>query len=79
MHDDVMAYVWTNVAAANGSKDAPRSIKIFAKKLDKSDLRKAQKLSRSCLKRRVVYGVHYAALICHPVGIPPACLGAGLR
>jgi uncharacterized protein len=50
MHDPIMAYVWTNVAAANGL-DVSNNINIFAKLLDKSDLRKAQKLSRRCLKR----------------------------
>ena len=51
MHDDVMAYVWSNVASANGDEDASGNIKIYAKKLDKSDLRKAQKLSRGCPKK----------------------------
>ena len=44
MHDDVMAYVWTNVSAANGNEAAPGNINIFAKRLDRSDLRKAKKL-----------------------------------
>ena len=50
MHDDVMAYVWTNVSAANGNEAAPGNIKFFAERLEKADLRKAQKLSRRCLK-----------------------------
>ena len=49
MHDDVMAYVWTNVSAANGNEAAPGNIKFFLERLDKADLRKAQKLSRRCL------------------------------
>ena len=51
MHDDVMAYVWTNVAAANGNELASENTQIYAKRLDKPDLRKAQKLSRRCLKK----------------------------
>ena len=51
MHDDVMAYVWSNVAAANGSEEASGNIKFYAKRLDKADLKKAQILSRRCLKK----------------------------
>ncbi len=55
MHDDVMAYVWSNVAAANGQEDQSHSIKNYAKRLDKSDLRKAQKLSKLCLRKPASY------------------------
>ena len=51
IHNDVMAYVWSNVAAANGSEEASGNTKFYAKRLDKSDLKKAQKLSRRCLKK----------------------------
>ena len=39
------------VAAANGNELASENTQIYAKRLDKSDLRKAQKLSRRCLKK----------------------------
>ncbi len=45
---DVTANVAINVAAENGNELASKNIKIYAKRLDKSDLRKAQKLSRRC-------------------------------
>jgi len=43
-----MAYVWTNISAANGNETAPGNINIFAKRLDNSDLRTAQKIFAKC-------------------------------
>ena len=51
MQDLIMAYVWSNVAAANGNELASENTQTYAKRLDKSDLKKAQKLSRRCLKK----------------------------
>ena len=52
LKDHVMAYVWYNVAAANGkSKLAPKSRNFIGQRLSQSDLKKAQKLSKLCLKK----------------------------
>jgi len=49
LQDLVMAYVWYNVAAANGkSKLAPKSRNFIGQRLSQSDLKKAQKLSKHC-------------------------------
>jgi len=46
--NDVLASVWTNVAAANGDEKAIRAAEDYSKNLDKSELKKVQKLARLC-------------------------------
>ena len=55
MHDDIMGCVWSNVAATNGNEQASKNTQTYAKRLDKADLKsnlkKAQKRPRRCLKK----------------------------
>lgn len=42
----VLAYVWMNIAAANGDEDAPQELSTIAKQLDPGELERARELSR---------------------------------
>ena len=44
--DDVLAYVWLNLAAASGYKDAAKSRDIVATKMAPAQIAEAQKLAR---------------------------------
>lgn len=46
-----MAYVWSNVAAANGNEDASKNTQTYANRLDKSDLTKAIRIFELCLRK----------------------------
>ena len=49
--DQVLAYMWWNLAAANGYENAYTNNKgIIAKRMTSSQIAEAQKLSRDCLK-----------------------------
>ncbi len=48
--DKVLAYMWWNLAAANGIEDASTNKGIIAKGMTPSQIEKAQELSRDCLK-----------------------------
>ena len=48
MRDDVMAYVWVNIAAENGSTVAEKGHDELFAKLNASERRLAVKLSKQC-------------------------------
>ena len=48
--DKVLAYMWWNLAAANGIENASKNKGIIAKRMTSSQIAEAQKLSRDCLK-----------------------------
>ena len=48
--DKVMAYVWYDVAVANGHKKAHRNRYNAEAELNEAELKKARALSKSCLK-----------------------------
>ena len=48
-----MAYVWYNIAAAQGNADTKKSRDAVAAKLDAASLAEAQKLSKEYFKRYV--------------------------
>ncbi|MFK5997304.1 MAG: sel1 repeat family protein [Rhodobacterales bacterium] len=47
--DYIMAYMWFNLAGANGIKDAVKNKEMVSKILTRTDLSKAQALSSRCL------------------------------
>ena len=51
--DYTMAYVWYNIAAAQGQADARKNREAVAAELDAASLAKAQKLSKEYFKRYV--------------------------
>ena len=51
LKDNIMAYVWFNIAAADDSKLATDNRDFIASRLDRTELKKARKLSRLCLKK----------------------------
>ena len=48
--DKVFAYMWWDLAAANGIENASKNKGIIAKRMTSSQIAEAQKLSRECLK-----------------------------
>ena len=48
--DYIMAFVWYDVAVANGHKKAHRNRNSAESKLDEDELKKAQALSQKCLE-----------------------------
>ena len=48
--DYIMAFVWYDVAVANGHKKAHRNRNSVESKLDEDELKKAQALSKRCLE-----------------------------
>ena len=49
--DKVLAYIWWNLAAANGHENASKNKGIIAKRMTSSQIAEAQKLSRECLRK----------------------------
>ena len=49
--DKVLAYMWWNLAAANGIEDASTNKGIITKRMTSSQIAEAQKLSGECLKK----------------------------
>ena len=49
--DYIMAFVWYDVAVANGHKKAHRNRNSAESKLDEDELKKAQALSKRCLEK----------------------------
>ena len=49
--DNIMAFVWYDVAVANGHKKAHRNRNSAESKLDEDELKKAQALSKRCLEK----------------------------
>ena len=49
--DKVLAYMWWNLAAANGNENASKNKGIIAKGMTSSQIEKAQELSRECLRK----------------------------
>ena len=48
--DKVFAYMWWNLSAASGSEDASKNKDIIIKSMTPSQVKKAQGLSKACLK-----------------------------
>ena len=48
--DNIMAFVWYDVAISNGHKKAHRNRNSAESKLDEDELKKAQALSKRCLE-----------------------------
>jgi TPR repeat protein len=48
--DDIAAHMWYNIAAANGSKNAPENRDLVAKGLSSADIMEAQKRATRCLE-----------------------------
>jgi len=48
--NDVLAYMWWNLAAANGDDSASKNKDIIAERMTSSQIEKAQELSRECFK-----------------------------
>jgi len=51
IQDDVYAHMWWNIAASSGNKNAVKSRGIVAKRMTPSQIAKAQKLARECVKK----------------------------
>ena len=51
LEDDVTAYAWYNIAAANGSKIAKDNKPIIAKDMTPEQIAKAQELSKEMVKK----------------------------
>ncbi len=49
--DDVYAYMWWNLAAAQGNKDNSQNKNILSKEMTSSQIEEAQRLSRECMKK----------------------------
>ena len=49
--DKVYAYMWFNIVAANGDKDAEEERKKLNKTLSQSQVQEAQRLTRECVKK----------------------------
>ena len=49
--DKVLAYMWWNLAAANGDDGASKNKGIITKNMTSSQIAEAQKLSRDCLRK----------------------------
>ena len=49
--DNIMAFVWYDVAIANGHKRVHRNRNSAESKLDEDELKKAQALSKRCLEK----------------------------
>ena len=49
--DNVTAYAWYNIAAANGHAGAKKNKGIVAEKMTADDISKAQELSREMVKK----------------------------
>ena len=50
--DDFYAYMWWNIAASSGDKDAIHNRDIVAKEMTPSQLETAQKLARECVRKK---------------------------
>jgi len=50
--DNVYAHMWWNIAASSGHKNATKNRDIVAKRMSPSQLEKAQKLVRECVRKK---------------------------
>ena len=50
--DYVFAYMWANIAASSGDKNAVNGRDIVAKKMTPADISTAQKLARECVRKK---------------------------
>jgi len=48
----VYAYMWDNIAASQGDKDAAKARDLLAKEMTRPQIAKAQKLASECVKRK---------------------------
>jgi TPR repeat protein len=46
--DYIIAYMWFNLAAANGDEKALKNRGIVAERMSQTDISKAQEMSRAC-------------------------------
>ena len=49
--DNVYAYMWVNIAASSGDKDAAEVRDAVAKQMTPADISAAQKLTRECVRK----------------------------
>ena len=52
IQDNVYAHMWWNIAASSGDKDAVKNRDIVAKRMTPSQIEKAQKLARECVRKK---------------------------
>ena len=52
IQDKVYAYMWWNVAASSGHKDAIYNRDTVEKKMTSADISTAQKLARECVREK---------------------------
>ena len=52
IQDYVYAYMWFNIAASQGNKDAIKNRDIVAQEMTSSQIAKAQKLARKCVRKK---------------------------
>ena len=51
LQDYIRAHMWFNIAASQGDKDATKNRDIVAKRMNTSQIEKAQKLASECEKK----------------------------
>ena len=49
LHDNVLAHMWSNLSAANGSDLGGKNRDIVAKRMTPEDISKAQAMARKCM------------------------------
>jgi len=49
--DNVYAHMWWNIAASQGDKDATKNRDMVAKEMTPSQIKKAKRLARECVKK----------------------------
>ena len=52
IQDNVYAHMWSNIAAASGSKNASQNRTTIEKFMTSSQLEKAQDLARECVRKK---------------------------
>ena len=55
--DNVLAFMWWNLAVASGGESAAKNKDIVSKHMTMTQIEKAQKLSRECFNREYKYCV----------------------
>jgi TPR repeat protein len=50
--DNIYAHMWVTLAAANGNEDGTKLRDLVAKRMTPSQLGKAQKLARECVRKK---------------------------
>ena len=52
IQDNVYAHMWMNIAASSGIKNAINNRDIVARRMTPSQIAKAQKLARECIRKK---------------------------